>query len=304
MRRIAITVSLSVVLGCAASRPPPEPPAPAICVQDRRVEDSSDDVRFWTGLLLRGIDPTTRRATNPALDCTGTQVRWDGPVLACEDGSLVRTALPERPTTREDLIVTPVSPDLSLVWIVTSRFASGDALGPVALVETTARQYRVLSLGPLRAYPRRARLRLEAMGDRKVIVAEGETCGSADPTSCARAARVVPLSGDRFVPKTIQGDDGRCQSPAWFDLVRHEPRLARTGWERLDLTATLAFEGLELTVDEQVIVHELASASGASTRVLRRAQSQRNVHWTGDSLTGSGPALLGRLTSADAGSAR
>ena len=289
MRRIAITTGMAMALGCAASRPPPAPPAPALCVQDR------DGNGTWSALLLRGIDPATQRATTPALDCTGSQVRWDGPALACEDGTLARATLPERPIAAADVIITPVSSDQSLVWVVTNRYASGDALGPVALVETTARQHRVLAIGPLRAYPQRTRLRLETLGDRKVLVAEGEACASADPASCAQAARIVPLRGDRFVPQALREDDGRCTSPAWLDLLRRDPRPAGSGWERLDLAATLAFEGPVLTVDEQVIVHELASGAGATTRVLRRAQAQRTIRWSGDILTVTGPALLGQM---------
>src|SRR5512137_2366473 len=155
MRRIVTTAWLAAVLGCAGA---PAPPAPetAICVQERGAAAGPPDVRSWTDLLLRGVDPVTQRATTPALDCTGAQIRWDGPVLACEDGTLSRTMLPDHAIVAPDVVVSPVSPDRSLVWIVTSRFASGDALGPVALVENTPRQLRVLAVGPLRAYPLRA----------------------------------------------------------------------------------------------------------------------------------------------------
>jgi hypothetical protein len=301
MKRLAITAGVAVALGCAATRPPPAPPAPALCVQDRGTATGSEEVGTWTVLLLRGLDPATQRATTPALDCTGTQVSWDGPAIACdEDGSLARTLLPERPIVAGDVIVTRISPDQSLVWVVTNRFASGDALGPVALVETSARQHRVLAMGPLRAYPQRSRLRLETLGDRQVLVAEGEVCGAADPASCARAARLVPLQGDRFVPQPLVGPDGRCVSPAWFDLVRREPRPVGSRWERLDLSATLGFEGPGLDVDEQVVVHELASASRPATRVLRRAQAQRSIRWAGKSLAVTGPALLGQMSTRDA----
>lgn len=300
MKPFAITTGLALLLGCAASRPPPPPTVPALCSRDRVGDGASD----WTALLLRGIDPVTQRATTPALDCTGSQVRWDGPALACADGTLARTMLPERPITAADVIVTPVSVDLSLVWVVTSRLASGDALGPVALVETTDRLRRVLALGPLRAYPRGARLRLEALGERKVLVAEGEACASADPSSCVRAARIMPLRGDRFVPDVLQGEDGRCVSPAWLELQRKDPRPSGAGWERLDLTATLAFSGQVLEVDEQVIVQELESATGAPTRVLRRAQAQRSIRLSAQGLAVSGPGLWARMTSESPSGAR
>jgi hypothetical protein len=294
MRRMALLAALAVTLGCAASRPAPTQ-VPALCVQDRTAGADTDDFRRWTTLVLRGVDPTTQRATSPALDCTGTQVRWEGPALACEDGLLARTAIPERAIAASDVIVAPISSDRTLVWIVTSRFASGEALGPVALVETTSRQLRVVALGPLRAYPLRARLHLETLGDREVLVAEGDSCVSAGAETCSRAVRLVPIRAGRFVSQPLVGEDRRCVSPAWFDVLRRDVRPAGTGWERVDLAATLTFEGEVLLLDEQVVVNETDGPAGATLRVLRRAQAQRVVRWTGDILTVSAPPLLGQM---------
>jgi hypothetical protein len=254
--------------------------------------------------MLRGLDPMTRRATNPALDCTGRQVRWEGPILSCEDGMLARTALPDRPIADADVVVAPVATDQALVWIITTRFASGDALGVVALAETTARQQRILALGPLRAYPARVRLRLETLGDRKVLVAEGDSCAGIDPSSCTRAVRLVPLQGDRFVPLPLVGDDRRCVAPAWFDVLRHETRQEGDRMAQVDLAATLAFDGPKLVVDEQVVIHERESSPGAPARVLRRAQAQRTVRWVGDSLVVSAPPLLGQMVDPGGAAAR
>src|SRR6266568_941485 len=84
----------------------------------------------WLALLLRGYDPVSHRATAPAVECTGAQVRWEGPALLCSDGTTTRTALPDQAITDKDVLMTPVDDRLRLVWIITNRFASGDALGP------------------------------------------------------------------------------------------------------------------------------------------------------------------------------
>jgi hypothetical protein len=238
----------------------------------------------------------------PALDCTGAQVRWNGPALACEDGPGARTTLPDRPLASADVLTTPISPTRTLVWIPTIRFASGDALGPVALVESAGFRLRVLALGPLRAYPQHARLRLEALGEKKVLVAGGELCPSAEPASCVRAARVVPLRGDRFVPEPFLGTDGKCLSPAWLDLARQEERHGETRRERLELGASLSFDSAGLTVEEQVVIQDPgASPGGAPARTVHRAQSTRTVRWVADRLVVSGTPLWSRMTQGRAG---
>jgi hypothetical protein len=282
---------------CAGNPPPaPPPPAPALCEIERRPGADAPDAATWLSFLLRGLDPVSKRATVPALDCTGAQVRWDDPALSCQDGAFARTALSGGPLSAHDVLTTPVSQTETLVWITTTRFASGDAFGPVALVETAGPRLRVLAVGPLLAYPQHARLRLERLGDRRVLVAEGELCGSADVATCQRAARIVLLRGDRFVPEPLVGDGGQCVSPAWFELVRREQRRAGSRWERVELIASLAFNPGGLTIDEQVVVQDLGTNSGgAPARVVHRARSRRTVRWANDRLVDSGASLWSRM---------
>jgi hypothetical protein len=282
-----MTAALALALtGCAGSQSPPA--RPAIC-EAQRSGDGDLDASAWIALVLRGYDPTTHRATTPALDCTGAQVRWDSPALACEDGALARTALPERPLMKEDVIVSPAGPGAQLVWIVTSRFSSGDGLGPVAWVQSDRDRVAVVAVGALRANPTRARLRLETLGEKTVLVAEGDACAGRDPSTCVHSARVVPLEGDRFVAAPLQGEEGQCLSPAWFDLTRREQRRRSGRWERSELSASLLFDGRGLTVDEQFVVHDLGSAPDSGVdRVLHRAQGTRTVRWEKDHLVATG----------------
>lgn len=301
MREVSWLVAAAITLGACASAPPPPPPPPplppALCVLDRRGGADEPDASTWVALLLRGYDPATRRLTSPALDCTGTQVRWEGPALSCDDGALARTALPDRPLEPRDVHAVPVAAGTTLLWIATTHFASGDAVGPVALVTTSPSQLRVVTLGVLRAYPLRVRLRLEDLGSRAVLVADGDLCAPGEAASCARASRVVPVRGDRFAPAPLVGPDGQCLSPAWFETTRTQQRRAALGWERVDLAATLVFGPRELTVEEQVVVHDLgASQGGEALRVLQRAQATRHVSWSGERLVASGGSLWARMT--------
>jgi hypothetical protein len=240
----------------------------------------------WVRLLLRGYDPATRRVTAPALDCTSAQVRWAAPAVACSDGSLATTELPARPIAEADVIVSPLGEGFGIVWIVTNRFASGDALGPVAVVEQRRDEFVVRAIGALRAYPDHAALRLERIGTLPVLVAEGQLCPGADPASCIRSARVMPLRGDRFSQEPLLSEQGACVSPAWFDLVRQESDRLDTGWRRRhQLAASLVFGAEGLRVEEQLLVHDLdPKQPQAQPRLHRKAQGERTIRAEGKRL--------------------
>lgn len=291
-------------LACASSQPAPPGPGPvppALCSLERPSGAPRPDAATWFALILRGYDPATGRVTSPPLDCTGAQVRWDGPALRCEDGRAATTALPDRPLGPADVVATSVSADSTLVWIPTTRYASGDAAGPVALVIAVGRELRVVALGPLRAYRDQARLRLEPLGATKVLVAEGDSCAMGGHDKCVRASRVVPLRGDRFTPTPLVGEDGRCLSPAWFDVARRARLRTRRGWERVELSGSMSFSGVRLTVEEQAVVHDLGRGDErVAERVIERAQSAREVRWERDRLVGTGTPLWWRVGAGEA----
>jgi hypothetical protein len=296
MRRVMLPWAIGMAFWGCASAPPPAPLRPAVCEFERGAATVPPDREAWMALLLRGVDPVTRRATSPALDCTGAQVRWEGPALACDDGAIARGVMPDRPLRSEDVITAATPTGETLVWIPTVRYTSGDALGPVALVEVARSRLRVLAVGPLRAFPSQARLRLERLGDREVLVAEGEYCTRPDPLSCTRSARLVPARGTYFVPEPLLHEDGTCAGPAWIDLSRREAHRAEAHWERRELGGTLIFGPRGLSVEEQVVVMDVGDApSGTSVRALHRAQSSRTVRWANGRLVVSGPSLWSRM---------
>jgi hypothetical protein len=233
----------------------------------------------WVKLLLRGYDPESRTVTSPALDCTTSQVRWETPAFACFDHALATTMLPPRPLGAADVVVSRIAEGFGIAWVITNRFASGDALGPVAIVEQRADRLVVHALGVLRAYPERTTLRLEKLGELTVLVAEGQLCASADPATCVRSARVLPLRGDRFSPEPLFSEAGACASPAWFDLDRRESATLDTGWTRRNtLAASLVFGPQGLRVEEQLVVHDLDPKDRqARPRLFRKADGERMV---------------------------
>ena len=291
--------TLMGLLGGGCAHAPAEPVLPAVCEQAiygaKQAEPSQ--ARLLT-LLLRGMDPATRRLTVPALDCTGTQIRWDGPALACEDATTTTTQLPEQPVGMNEVVTTPAGEGRLLAWVPTARFASGDAVGPVALVEVRPERLRAVALGTLRIFPERVRLRLEAAGGRQVLVAEGEVCPTTGPGGCRRSARLLRLEGSSFEEFTLSDEQGRCLSPALLDISRSEQHRAEPGWQRTTLSASFNLGSAGIAVEEQVVVETMDKPDGTGAMVLRRAQQARTLRWAEGGAVGSEPSLWARLKGA------
>ncbi len=233
----------------------------------------------WVKLLTSGYDPETRRVTSPALDCTSARVRWEAPAAACFDNSFTTTLLPARPLGETDVVVSPLGQGIGLVWVITNRFASGDGLGPVAVVEQNGGGFVVRALGALRGYTDRASLRLERIGRTAVLVAEGQLCATKDPASCVRSARVMPLREDRFSQEPLFSEQGVCVSPGWFDLTRVDAEKLPSGWKRRnELSASLVFGPQGLRAEELLVVNDVdPKQPEAQPRPFRRAQGERMV---------------------------
>lgn len=292
--RTAPLALLLALAGCA-SLPHPWPRA-AVCTGTLR-EGAALDAQAWLTLVLQGYDPQTRRATTPALDCSGAQVRWDAPAVLCADPSTARAMLPERPIGDGDVVVSELDAAHRLVWILTSRYASGDALGPVALVEVRGSSLSVEALGSLRANPERAKLGLLRAGTSMLLVAEGERCAGANASSCERSARVMPLVGNRFEPSRIVNGAGACLGAGWLHLTREELDKLGGGRERryrVDASLAAGPDGLRL--QELVTVHDReARGASAPERLFRRAEGTTVFRVWGNDLVAETPTLWTRL---------
>ncbi len=249
----------------------------------------------WLALLVRGYDPGTRRTTTPAIDCADLQIRWDGPAFACADATLATTVLPTRPLEERDVFVSPVVDGHRLVWVMTNRFASGDALGPVAVVEEDRDRLVVRALGTLRAYPEKVALRLEKLGTTTVIVAEGEAC--AGKGACVRSARLMPLRADYFRQEQLYTDAGTCASAAWFDLSRAETDPLPSGWSRRhQLDTTLTFGPAGLRVGEHLQVLDLDPREPQTPpRLYRNAEGEREIRIEGGRMIATGDPLWSKV---------
>jgi hypothetical protein len=294
---VIAVAAAALAAGCAGAHPWS---SSSVCEVDR-TPDQAIPADAWIRLLVKGWDATTRRATAPAVDCSGAQVRWDAPALACEDGSVARAMLPDRPLVAEDVVVVPMGDDFRIVWVVTNRFASGDGLGPAAVVEVKQSRIVVRALASLRANPVRPKLRLARIGEAEVLVAEGEVCTSADPASCARSARVMPLVGpERYAAASVVDAAGTCVAPALFHLGREEGEALPSGWRRrYRLDATLDFTPAGAVLREQVVVHDVdPKRPNTPARLFRRAEADAEYRFDGKRFVTTGPTLWTRMMEA------
>jgi hypothetical protein len=296
---IARTAPLALLLALAGCSSFPHPwPHDSLCTGE--VQDGASlDTQTWLALVLHGYDRGTRRATTPALDCSGTQIRWEAPAFLCTDASIARTALPDRPLGDGDVVVSEVDPSHRLVWILTTRYASGDALGPVAMVEVRGKRLRVEALGSLRANPERAKLKVLRTGASSVLVAEGERCSGATAASCERSSRIMTLLGKRFEASRIVNAGGDCLGAGWLHLTREEVDTLASGRQRryrVDASLSATKDGLRLL--ELVTVHDREGKSAtAPERLFRRAEGTTVFRVSGSDLVSETPTLWARLLS-------
>jgi hypothetical protein len=287
-----IRASLLLVLlaGCA-SQPP------AVCVMPKQVRTGKKTVRaeqWYRFLVDRGLDgkPT---------DCSGAAVRWEG--KPCDEPEEEPTALQPAPFAVDDLIISRVSKEQQLVWIVTQRFSNGDGLGPVALVRGEGDDAEVIITGSLRARTRRARLFLVEQTEGRLLAAEGETCASADPSTCRRSTVLLVEKQNKFVEVPLRTESGACVGPAEFHLTRDKIVPASSGWKRkFELISALTFEKDRILVQENVVVSEFdPTKPGVPPRIDRRADGQRIVRYLGGRLIVNDRSLWARVLEQNGG---
>jgi hypothetical protein len=270
------------------------------CTATKSADQSVDnDWELWVQLLLRGYDKETHRATSPAIDCTGAQVKWDAPALACNDTATARAQLPDKPITEADVVVNQITPELRLVWVITNRFASGDALGPAAIVEIRPTYIIVRAVGPLRANAQRVKLRLEKLGKTEALIAEGEQCASKDPASCVKAARLLPYWQRRFMADLVSSEGGTCLQPTLFYLAREESSKLESGWRRrFRLTGALLFDPQGFMVQEELVAQDYDPKSPTTPpQTFRKAHSDQTVRLVEGRLVGDKPSLWTKMRS-------
>ncbi len=306
---VAVGVA-ALASACSSNRPRPQAPLPvrAICEMPvaRVAAGAVPSLRAdqWARLLMRNFTPGI--APGNVSDCTGRAVAWREPQVRCREPAAPTSVIPQRAIGEDDVKITRLSsnPGLRLVWVITDRFDNGEAVGPVALAEFLDQRVIVRAIGTLRTFPKRVRLRLETIGNRRVLVGEGEICENDDDlTTCRRQARLMLLSGDRFVGEPLRTQTGRCLGPARFEFAKSWTRtLDETGWERtFELQTALQYRSNGIQVQEQVVVSDRdPRRPGVPPRIFRRAGQDRAIYIEGDTMVASDPSLWHRVITVEA----
>ncbi len=250
--------------------------------------------QVWFGLILKNYNAKTGEPKRPAADCTSKPLEiQDEAVAACVLSESPSPALPSRPLDGEqDLEVIGIDDGKALVWVRTEYFEDGDALGPIAIAEFRKNGIAIRALGPLRANPNRVRMRLEPMGETRVLVVESMVCEPDDPNKCARVTRILPQEGMRFMERPLLDDEtGECLGPATFALARSEEITRDDGIiRRFELARTINFEEGVVTVNEQVTIKDIdPEQPDAPPAVFRKAQISRPLTLDGEGLRTNEP---------------
>jgi hypothetical protein len=304
MRAALVALALMAgTVGCVTRLGEREPTSRYLCFSEHPAGTRPGTPAAWRSesvfrLLFNGFDPSSGQVAVPLTDCLGTPILWQDPAPGeCAEVPAPSTPLPMEPLTSGDMVVTDVRGGQKLIWAVARHFSDGEALGPVALVESTPRGLAVRALGTLRALPRNAKLRLEHVGSSEVLVAEGELCTQDNPGLCVRRARLMPLRGGRFVAEPLSTSEGKCSGPALFHLQRSATFRLPTGWTRqYEMTSGLQFAPDGLRVQEQLAVNDRdPKQPNAPPRLFRRAQGDRLIQARNGRLVEDMPSVWNRL---------
>ncbi len=166
----------------------------------------------------------------------------------------------------------------------------------------------VRAIGSVRNYPKRARMRLDTVGERRVLVHEGEICeNDEDRSTCRRAARLMLLrpssqGGARFLAEPLRSIRGRCYGPARFEFQKDANVTLDSGWRRtFQLATSIEVRQDGVQVRETVTVQDRdPSRPDDPPRPYRRAGQDRAVYVRGNTFVSSDPSLWSRVLSQEA----
>jgi hypothetical protein len=299
------TLPLGFVLGC----PPKTTGDMPICAAEvaggtaveSQVQELSADI--WYSIMLRGFDRDRMLAGDDPKDCTGTSTLAPTPppllegeklaedadpqvVAGCKiGGDLEAGRLPARPLTDEDIVINEGPDGTSLVWVQAIHYKSGEAIGPVALVEWTKAGIAVRALGSLRAQTNKARMRIEVAGEQRILVVEGDECNVEESKLCQRIMRLLPIIDGRFatVPLKLNAEDANgadvCLGDAAFALYEQYTSDLPDGWIRkFEIVRSVTFDKGTPLVSEQVVIKDKdPNQPEAPPQEFREASSDRSL---------------------------
>jgi len=245
----------------------------------------------WLSLLVRGVDRTTMLPPPEPYECSGRPVglEWPDEKSAAIDPRSGAKPLPSRPLTDKDMTFNEGPDGQVLVWARITQFDDGTALGPVALARWVDRGVEIRGIGTLWAPQRRARLRIEPLGDdAQMLVADGERCTSDDLKSCTHEIYLLPLVDQRFMQANFFVDDVSI-GPARVVMTERRATTLSDGWvRRWDVQRRLRLDGNTPTISELLRIRLCDPTSKPELcREEERAEEDHRLAWQGGRFTTS-----------------
>ncbi|HEY0133758.1 MAG TPA: hypothetical protein VGB85_06745 [Nannocystis sp.] len=209
----------------------------------------------WLSLLVRGVDRSTMLPPEDPHECSGLRIglEWPDERSAVVDPRSDARPLPARPLTDADMTFGEGPDGQVLIWARITYFDDGTALGPVALARWVERGVEIRGIGTLWAPQRRARLRIEPLGeDAQLLVADGERCTGEDLRSCIHEIYLLPLVNQRFTQAELVVDDTPA-GPARVVSVERRDTPLPDGWvRRSDVQRRLRLSGDSTVISELI----------------------------------------------------
>lgn len=262
------------------------PVCPATLVSSERALEADTRVlppAQWLSLLVRGVDRTTMLPPPDPHECSNRPValEWPDEQSAAIDSRSAAKPLPPRPLTDADMTFGEGPDGQVLVWARITHFDDGTALGPVALARWVERGVEIRGIGTLWAPQRRARLRIEPLGDdAQLLVADGERCTSDDLKSCTHEIYLLPLVEQRFMQADLFVDDAAI-GPARVVITERRATTLSDGWvRRSDVQRRLRLSGNTTVINELIRIRLCDPTSKPELcREEFRAEERRPLSW-------------------------
>ncbi len=299
---LALSMAAAIGLtgsGCVKKDTGPIPLCSAEVASGTAVESEVQELPadIWFSILLNGFDRERMTPDEDPMDCTrtsalrptfpapsgeDTEEDEPGTVAGCPVGADIEAGrLPTRPLTEDDLVINEGPDGATLVWVQATHYDSGEATGPVALVEWNKKGLAVRALGTLRAHVKKARMRIEVSGGQRLLVVESDNC-SFDDKRCQRIMKLLPIVNDRFstVPLKLSPDDGGgCLGEAAFPMYEAYSSDLPDGWVRkFEIVRSVSFDGDYPLVAEQINIRDKDPAQPeAPPQDFREASNDRTL---------------------------
>ncbi len=234
------------------------PVCPATLVSSERASEADTRMlppALWLSLLVRGFDRAAQAAPEQPRECSNQRIaiEWPDEQSAAADPRSAAKKLPRRPLTDADLTFGEGPDGQILVWARIEHFDDGTAIGPVALARWVERGVEIRGIGTLWAPQRRARLRIEPLGeDAQLLVADGERCTSEDLRSCSHEIYLLPLVEQRFMQASLVEEDG-ASGPARVTTFERRDTPQPDGWiRRSEVQRRLRLNGDQTVISEAI----------------------------------------------------